>query len=197
MRWFVWSAVTVLLLWGAYTASPYWALWDFRNALVARDEASLAQRVNFRAVRLSLAKQAVGEVIAARSGTDQPAGPESQMLANTVAVAADPTLEGIVTPQGVRRLLEELNPDIVGRPAADQQPRSRPGLPRTVWDTVTSARWRGFRNVYFALPPTAPDSARVRVQMRLSRLTWRVVSLELPPAARERLVEALRQSRRR
>ena len=197
MRWFVWSAVAVLLLWGAYTVSPYWALWDFRNAVVAGDEAVMARRINFRALRLSLAKQVVSEVLAAKAGGDGTAGADTQVLASTVAVAADPILEGIVTAHGVRRLLEELNPEIVGPPPARTEPRARTGSLRTVWNTVTSARWRGFRNVYFAVPPGAPDSARVRVQMRLSRLTWRVVSIDLPADARERLVDRFRRAAER
>ena len=188
MRWFVGSAVTLLLVWGFYTASPYWALWDFSTAVARADANALARRVNFRAVRLSLARQVVGEGLAAKAGGDPVGGADAQLLASTVAVAADPFLEQLVTPEGVRGLLLELNPEIVR--TAPEDGSSRIGLSALgpLFETIRTARWRGFRNVYFILPPDARVGAQVRVQVRLSRLTWRIVSIDLPPKARQRIV---------
>lgn len=191
MRWFVGSAVAILLAWAAYTASPYWALWDFAMALSERDVARTLDRVNFRAVRLSLAKQIVSEGIAGKSGPDAAAGPESQMLASTVAVAADPLLEQVVTPQGIFRLLEELNPETVRPRPGGRGIRLEAEALGAALETVRSSTWRGFRNVAFRLPPEPNGAPQVRVQFRLSRMSWRVVSIDLPPEARQALLARL------
>lgn len=191
MRWFVGSAVTVLLLWGGYTASPYWALWDFTSALARQDMNAVARRVNFRALRISLAKQLVSE--GARTGANSLGEADTQLLASAVAVAADPFLEQFVTPEGLRRLVQELRPETLR--ARRERGRMRMGADalRTIYETVKGARWRGFRNVYFALRSGDEENADLRIQVRLSRLTWRVVSIELPAAARQRLFERLLQ----
>jgi hypothetical protein len=147
--------------------------------------------VNFRAVRLSLAKQIVGEALAAKSGAEAVAGPETQVLANTVAVAADPLLEQVVTPEGVFRLLEELNPETIRPPQDGPSIRFDARALEAAFDTVRNATWRGFRNVAFQLPPRANEGPQVRVQFRLSRMNWRVVSIDLPADARQRLLARL------
>lgn len=191
MRWFVGSAVAILLIWGAYTASPYWALWDFATALADRDVPRALERVNFRAMRLSLAKQIVSEGIARKSDPEAGSSLETQMLASTVAVAADPLLEQIVTPQGMFRLLGELNPQTVQPRPGGRRLRLDAQALSNALATLRSSTWRGFRNVAFRLPPEPNGAPQVRVHFRLSRMTWRVVSIDLPPEARQELLDRL------
>jgi hypothetical protein len=63
-------------------------------------------------------------------------------------------------------------------------------------DLVAASRWRGFRNVYFELPPEEPSERRFRLQFRLSRLKWRLIGVDLPEGVRQRLAgELLRRVR--
>ena len=68
--------------------------------------------------------------------------------------------------------------------------RGMPGLGR-VTAFLQASRWRGFRNVYFTLPPGAAADRRVRLQFRLSRLAWRLVGVEPTPETRARLLSEL------
>ena len=57
MRWFLRSLVALALLWAVYLLSPYVALYNLAKAVEARDVALIGERVDFPALRLSLARQ--------------------------------------------------------------------------------------------------------------------------------------------
>ena len=185
MRWFIWSGIALALLWIAYVASPYWALWRFEAALAVGDPARIVERVNMRALRVSLAKAIVSAGLANRKAASAIAGSDTASPASAIAIAAEPLLEQLVTPVGLMPLLRDMAPA-----RADTEVRSRGfsafGIAR---DVVNASRWRGFRNVYFTIPARAETGTQVRLQFRLSRLQWRLVSIDLPPEARANLIE--------
>ena len=183
MRWFVGSALGLVLLWAAYVASPYWALVDLAKAVESHDVQAISERVNFRAFRLSPARQVAAAGMGSRAGS-----PDANIAASTLAVAAEPLLERIVTPEGVVRLLDEIG--TTGRPGSGSSARGvrlDRGALQTVVDLVRASRWRGFRNVYFSLASKADPDQQSRLQLRLSRLRWRLVAVDLSPEARQRL----------
>ena len=57
MRWFVRTLVALFLAWAVYLVSPYVALYGLARAVEARDMALLEERVDFPALRLSLARR--------------------------------------------------------------------------------------------------------------------------------------------
>ena len=182
------SMLALFVAWGAFLASPYWALRDLAVAVVERDTARLADGVNFRALRNSMAKQLVTEIAAGdRSGMLGPSG--GSVAAAALAAALDPLLEQMLTPDGVVGLL--------GAPSGGREPplgaplsARKSGLDQ-VAEFLHASSWRGFRNVYFTLPPGASRAARFRLQMRLGRLTWRLVGIELPPDSRRQVAQAV------
>ncbi|MGA0597308.1 DUF2939 domain-containing protein [Enterovirga sp. CN4-39] len=183
MRWFVGSAIGLVLLWAAYVASPYWALVGLARAIDARDVQAISERVNFRAFRLSLTRQVAAAGMGSRSGSA-----DANIAASTLALAAEPLLERIVTPEGVIRLLDEIGAS--GRPGPESSARGirlDRGALQTVIDLVRASRWRGFRNVYFSLASKADPNQQSRLQLRFSRLRWRLVAVDLSPEARQRL----------
>jgi len=190
MRWFVGSAVTLLLVWTLYVASPYWALVDLANAVETRDASGIADRVNFRALRVELAKQIVAVGMSSRPLANALGSPDANIAAGTLAIAADPLLARLVTPEGLVALFQDLGPNRSKpvRLAGRLQP-SAEGV-RTAMDLVRTSRWRGFRNVYFTVSPS-PDLPSARLQFRLSRLKWRLVGFDLTPEARQRLLDEL------
>lgn len=185
MRWFVRGAVVLALLWGLYLASPYWTLWRLASAAQARDAARVVAFVNLRAVRVALAKAVLAEGVA--QGKAAGGAADAQGAAAAIAAAAEPLLERIVTPEGVAALLGDLwsGRDVTAAEAA--RPRRR--WQDLVSDTLRTSRWRGFRNVYVLVPPQPGASPQYRLQLRLSRLRWRLVAVELPPGQRLRLLE--------
>ena len=190
MRWFVGSAVTLLLVWMLYVASPYWALADLASAVETRNTSGIADRVNFRALRVELAKQIVAAGMASRPLATALGSPDANLAAGSLAVAADPLLERLVTPEGLVALLQDLGPDRAE--PVRLAGRLRPNLEglRTAADLVRTSRWRGFRNVYFTVA-SSPGLPSARLQFRLSRLKWRLVGFELTPEARQRLLDEL------
>jgi hypothetical protein len=190
MRWFVGSAVTLLLVWMLYVASPYWALADLASAVETRNTSGIAGRVNFRALRVELAKQIVAAGMASRPLATALGSPDANLAAGSLAVAADPLLERLVTPEGLVALLQDLGPDRAE--PVRLAGRLRPNLEglRTAADLVRTSRWRGFRNVYFTVA-SSPGLPSARLQFRLSRLKWRLVGFELTPEARQRLLDEL------
>ena len=58
MRWTIRSiSIMIVVLWGGYAASPFWAIYDLTHAVESRDSAAVARRVNFPAVRHALTEQ--------------------------------------------------------------------------------------------------------------------------------------------
>ena len=117
---------------------------------------------------------------------------EAQIAAGAAIVLADPALDPVMTPAGILDLLRRrepgTRPDLPASPFAD-------GLPSLehAWQYLAASNWRGFRNVYFALPPGRARNERYRIQLRLSRLSWRVVSLELPHTLRRTIATKVMQ----
>lgn len=191
MRWFVGAAMALLLVWAWYMASPYVALWDLGRAIEQRNVARLSDRVNVHAVRVSLARQVAAEEVGGHGGTLSPA--DRQAAAAALAALADPVMQRLLTPSGILDLL---------RASADPEPHGEPHRrrvklsSRSLTDLIAVSHWRGFRNVYFALPPEESPERRFRLQFRLARMKWRLISVDLPEAVRQRLtVELLRRVR--
>ena len=191
MRWFVVCATAVLVLWTVHTASPYWALLDLARAVESRDAERVARRVNARAVRVALTKQLAAEVLESRPAASTLGGADPGLTAGGIATLADPLLEKYLTPEGLIGLLEDLSP-------ADAQPVRLAGHlrldARSLREAATlvwGSRWRGFRNLSFRVPPEGSASAQARLHFRLSRLTWRLVAIDLTPETRRRLVDEI------
>src|SRR5215213_4759482 len=54
MRWIIRLSLVVFVAWVAFVLSPFLALHDLQQAVEARDAHALSERINFRALRLSL-----------------------------------------------------------------------------------------------------------------------------------------------
>lgn len=184
MRWLVAGSGALLMLWGGYVASPYWALWDLADALDRRDVPRLLERVNVRAVRFSLSKQVAAEGLTWSGQSLALSDAERQAAAGTIAATADPLAATLVTGDSIARLLT--------RPVAALAPEGGRSVSDAVGRAlhiVAASRWRGFRNMYVEIPPERAAGARIRLQFRLSRLTWRLVSVDLPPADRRAMLQ--------
>lgn len=193
MRWLFGGATALFLLWAGYVSSPYIALLRLASAVASADVAQIGDIINARALRVSLAKQIVADGLATRAAGAL-AGSEADLAKATIAVAADPFLEAYVTPENVTALLTGIE---VGRlRGSGTGVAGRIGASaRTLATVVGGSRWRGFRNVYFTLRPGRGTAEGVRLQLRLSRLHWRLVAIELPASYRAAVAEALLRSK--
>lgn len=191
MRWLVAGSSALLVAWGGYVASPYWALWDLADALNRRDVARLVERVNVTAVRFSLAKQVAAEGLTWSGQSISLNASERDAAAGTIAATADPLAATLVTGDSIARLLTR--PIQAVGPEESRSVSSAAGRALRI---VASSRWRGFRNMYVEIPPEAPTGSRIRLQFRLARLTWRLVSVDLPKAERRTMLQDFVRARR-
>ena len=186
MRWFVSVVAALILAWLLYIASPYWALYRLATALERRDVAEISERINGRALRLSLARQIASE-LASSAGVSGLASQEAQLAASTALALADPFFAELTTPANLSGLLMK-GPSGTphGAPFGDDAVDLG-----DLDDFLGASSWRGFRNVYVALPPGEPALTRFRLQLRFGRLRWRLVALDLPAALRKRIATEL------
>lgn len=105
-RWWL-AGLAVLLLWIAYGVSPYIALYRLSQAVQAHDAASVAQRVNFRTLRLSLTKQALAAAVDGISARRDLSPRERTILTEASGALAEPLVESLVTPETLIDLLDD------------------------------------------------------------------------------------------
>jgi hypothetical protein len=185
MRWTFRISFFLLLAWGIFTVSPFVALYDLSKAVEARDVGRISERVNFNALRVSLAQQILGEYLKV-----QDLGPlNRQAAAQAGAVTLNPVLEELVTPQALIDLLEDGQlRQARGEPGATPITFD-PGSLRRAWQIFIASESQGFRAITIPLTPDEPRDRQFRINMRLSGTTWRLTGIDLPSPLREELIK--------
>jgi hypothetical protein len=208
MRWTFRIAAALALAWLLFLASPFVALHGLGRAVAARDVEAVRERVNFRALRLSLMRQVLNVALEERGGRSLGAT-ERQLAADAAATVADPIVSQLLTPEAVIELLNGGWPreDADGGTAstAGSLAAAAPGgvaramrvvSPGSAWRLFRQSELRGFRNMLVRLPPNAAADQQFRLRLRLVRTTWRLVGIELPEAPLRRLVRERIPARR-
>jgi hypothetical protein len=173
--------------------SPFVALYSLAQDVEARDAARLEERVNFRALRISLAKQIVGEYLRQTGRGQELSGMSRNVATSAGASFADPLIAQLVTPEAVFGLLDGRLPETV---AGNTSPIPL-GLPKDwralggAWKTFILSESRGFRTLLVPFPAERPRAQQFRLQMRLDGTTWRLIGLELPQPMLRELVKQL------
>jgi hypothetical protein len=193
MRWTFRLFAALVVAWAVFMLSPFVALYGLAQAVEARDAARLEERVNLRALRVSLAKQIVGEYLR-RHGRTQELNQTSRNLATSAGASlADPLIAQLVTPEALFGLLDGRLPEPVAGGAAPvplDLPKDWRGL-ASVWKTFVTSESRGFRVVVVPVPTDRPRSEQFRLHLRLEGATWRLAGLELPQSILMELVKQL------
>src|SRR4051812_34738072 len=184
MRWFLRSLVALFVVWAIYLVSPYVAFYRLAKAVEAKDLAAIKERVNFRAVRISLSRQIVS-AYAKATGTDTAAGsPVGQIAVSAGTAVVDPLIAPYVTPEAIIDLLTKGQTGIASsagpaspRPAPPPPPPPPPPWPRSVWqpseralgglcDFFFASEAGGFLVFFFSLPVHHPPEDRFRLLFR-------------------------------
>lgn len=184
MRWTFRISFFLLLAWGIFTVSPFVALYDLSKAVEAKDVSRISERVNFNALRVSLARQILGEYL-----KTQDLGPlDQQVAAQAGAVTLNPVLEELVTPQALIDLLEDGQLQQIEGKASAAPITFDPGSLRKAWQIFIASESQGFRAITIPLTPDVPKDRQFRVSMRLSGITWRLIGIDLPSPLRDALI---------
>src|SRR5215212_9253498 len=212
MRWTIRIGAALILLWVAYAVSPYVASYRLAAAVQARDVEAIKARVNFRAVRLSLAKQILA-VYLTTTGDGGASEAAARQLATAAVEIAEPLMAQLLSPEVLVDLLDDGWPQsIVAEKPADapasgtavapapeaRQPTgtARVGLgsPQLTWrEVLTMVDTRGFRKFYLTLPGALGPEMRVRLYFRFGPWFWRLYGVELPDVLARRLADELRK----
>jgi Protein of unknown function (DUF2939) len=204
MRWILRLAGLLAIVWLLFLASPLVALHNFAREIEARDVEAIRERVNFRALRISLLKQVMGVVVQERGGrTLDPS--ERQLAVEVGAGLADPVVAQLLTPEAIVELLNGAWPSTLREDgAAGEGEASPPSIVRELrlrslnagWRLFRASELRGFRSIIVSLPPDRPQERQVRLRLRLARGSWKLVSIDLPPALLSELARRLPGPRR-
>ncbi len=195
MRWFT-AATVAALLWLAYAASPYVALWRLARAVQAHDTTAVAERVNFRALRASLSRQTTAAIATAAAARREGAPRDRQFVLEAAASLAEPLVTALVTPDTVVDILDDGWPEgLALQRRATGAERGANGLSagtlRDLTDLFFASDMRGFRTVVVSFPPRLTRDRQFRLRLRLRGTTWRLVDLELPPTLRDEISRRL------
>jgi len=189
MIWTLRISFLLFLAWINFMVSPFVALYDLSKAIEARDVARITERVNFSALRVSLARQILGEYLKAQdlNGLDQ------QVATRAGSAALNPVLEELITPQAVIDLLDDGRlQQSAGAPGSSGLffPLSfdAPSLTKA-WQTFIMSESQGFRSITIPLPVDEPKDRQFRITLRLSGTTWRVTGIDLPEPLKEELIK--------
>ncbi|MBB3018620.1 hypothetical protein FHR70_001674 [Microvirga lupini] len=186
MRWTFRISFMLLLAWAIFVVSPFVALYDLSKAVQAKDVARITERVNFNALRASLARQILGEYLKTQDISER----DRQLVAQAGATTLNPVLEELVTPQAVIDLLEDGQLQQIQREGAGGPAISlNPGSLQNVWRIFILSEAQGFRAITIPLTPDEPKDQQFKVTLRLSGTTWRLTGIDLPSALREELTK--------
>lgn len=150
-----------------YMASPHWALSKLRDAAMAGDKTELARLIDFPALRHSI-KLELREGIA--GVPDRTNGPLAELGGDIAVTLADPLVENMVTPGGIKSLVA------LGKLAsADSSPEK----------TSTQQQWtidRDGIDRFYAAPATSEATSREggarRLIFRRDGLGWKLAGID-------------------
>lgn len=198
MRWTLWIAAIVLAAWAAFAVSPFVALYRLSRAVEARDVGAVRERINFRAVSLSLSRQLVDAYLASLGRGRELSQADRDLVAGAGVTLADPVVSQLVTPEIFLQLIDKGWPEgVIGAPPAGLPEGLHLTSPDEALRLIASAEARGFRRILVSYPLDEAAGRRFRLHLRLSAATWRVIAIDLPEHLKARLVAELDRRIRR
>jgi hypothetical protein len=194
MRMTVSISAALVALWLAYAVSPFVSVYRLVGAVQERDVAALSVRVDFRAVRGSLAEQIArtylritGKLGDPRSLRDQLA---QQLAVGVAGSVADEIIRDLISPQGLLEFLRTGGPP-------DVEPDGLP-MPGGLTRDALGNAWRAYLNSELGIarflldvPVDKPRAESFRLQFCLRDWSWKLCGIELPEPLQVRLAQEL------
>ncbi|MFE1601572.1 DUF2939 domain-containing protein [Methylobacterium sp. ID0610] len=188
------------LAWCVFAVSPMLAVYELARAVQDQDTVTLQERVNLRAVRLSLLRQ-----VAALVQPREPAAAAALSLSSlALAQAAEPIVAELVTPAILVDLLDDGWVDRLGKAPAPQGVLRAVGW-RKVWPLFMAVDLHGFRRFTLRFPLRDSAEPRFVLHFQMRNWRWQLHGVDLSPellaqvareiAARTRLTVTVPESR--
>jgi hypothetical protein len=179
------ALVVLVALWAAYIIWPLFSLFELVRAAQAGDAAAIVRRVDFPAMRRSIAGQVV-ETYTRLSGLRM----ERTGLIGFASAFADPLIEKLITPAVLAEIVRGGWPSTV---LAEQPAGTRGfglGALNEAWRLFVNSDY-GIGEVRIFVPVDQPKDKQFRVLLALSGGTWKLAGLDLPAELQERLAREL------
>jgi hypothetical protein len=182
------TLTVVGLIWIGYTIWPLHDLFRLVRAIEARDLATVAQHMNFQALRTSLANQVVEAHLRQSRAT---ASPLVQSAAAAAFAITDPVLARVVSLEAVAELLKAGWPVTITRelPPSHYGGITGSGM-ANVWHVFANSEY-GIGRFEVLLPPTAPPEHQFGLGFRLTQWRWKLSNIKLPPRIQALLADEL------
>ena len=180
----------IILVLGAYAASPYLGLRRIISAVHARDAAALSDSVDFGRLRQSITGQVIERYLQLTGRTAR-----LGQIGNIFAVAigtsiADPIVAQILNPEGLINLLEKGDVISGSQQVAFQfGPLSNPSI-GSVWDAISNSDY-GLGRFFISLPTSVPSREQFRLELQMLQWQWKLTSISLPEQLRTQLAAEL------
>ena len=194
MRRWTWIVIAVLGLGAAYWAWPLAAAAGIAAAAQRNDAEAVVSRVNFPALRRSLARQ-IAVAFLDSTGRGRKMGSIGRGMAGAaVTTVADAYVADLLTPATITAFLSQGKVGSGGRTVTVRQ--SLPGLSALIdgnlLSRVTGSYFEGpTRFVVPADGSAASADGEYRVHLRLHGLTWQLAGLDLPTSVLNEMARAL------
>lgn len=184
------AAVAVLIaLLVFYVVWPFASLVSVLHAARGGDIAALEERVDWPALRRSLAGQLVATAARLKGIHLEQHG----LTVAAVTSVVDPFIEKLTLPANVGELMRTGWPKAVLSDAPAGVEGLDPELIGNIWQLYLNSDY-GIGEVRTTVPFSQPRDRQYRVQLALSNWTWKLSGLDLPVALQERLARELLKS---
>jgi len=194
-RTIVISAI-LISLWLAYSAWPFFSVYQLARAVQARDVTTVKELVDFRALRGSLTAQIVRTYLRMTGKIGRSGSTLEQFAVGLGASVADPIVAKLISPDALLDLLQN------GRPSgvfSDNVP-SIQGLSSDALGNF----WRAYINselgiarFFITVPVDKPPEESFRLGFCLTGWTWKLCSADLPEQLQVRLAQEISKSEQR
>jgi hypothetical protein len=195
MRLTIGISAVLLGLWLAYAVSPFFALYSLASAVQARDVPAVTERVDFRALRGSLAAQIVRTYLRMTGKGGRPESILERFSVGIGASVADPIVAKLVNPEALLDLLRSGRPSgVFSDDVAPIEGLSSEAL-GNFWRAYVNSEL-GIARFLIDAPVDKPAEETFRLRFCLTSWAWKLCGIELPEQLQIRLAQEILKTER-
>jgi Protein of unknown function (DUF2939) len=173
-KWLLMAVLALAVGVSVFLVSPWWSIAGLMQSVRAGDKYRTELYVDFARVRTSLREQLnaqIGESMA-KEMEDNPFAALGAMIGT---VAVDRAVESFVTPEGLRRLMENKLPAV----GAKEGSVSRAAIAKRAYDNL-GLEWLSSSSIRVKIFEEGTHTVVTTARMEREGLRWRVVDVEIP-----------------
>jgi len=178
-------------LWLGYAISPFVSVYRLIGVVAERNVSELSERVDFPALRTSLAAQIATTYLRITGKAIDPESIVDRLAVGVAASIAAPLVAEMISPEGLLDLLQQ------GRPSAAILSDSIP-TPGGLNSEALGNIWRAYLNselgigrFFLNVPVDKPRDERFKLAFCLRGFTWQLCAIELPEPLQISLAQEL------